>query len=311
MILQIHLIILLLLSNLFSLGSAQTNEGRIMGRISDYEGNAVAGATVFVTGPTSKAVLTNAQGYYVFLAVPEGKYNLKVFKRGMPRLKTNTVFVRPKITLRKDFTFITEKQQEILLAKQEAENKHKESEQKQKLAEKPILVAQQTEEEKLAIKDPSIKPKPDKTEQPKIVSVSNEPSTEIKTLETINTDAITDIGLKAAAKEAEEAEKLAFATTEKQVEIEGGIASVIKQINYPEVAKKLKIEGLVVARVYVDEKGYLTRIDLLKQAHELLDEEAVRVLSEKTSFQPAERDGKKVSGALTVPIKFKIAKVVW
>ncbi len=306
MTLQSVIPILFTFINIFSAGADQVNQGRLMGRVTDYNGKPVAAATVFASGPTSKAVLTNAQGYYVFLAVPEGKYNLKVFKRGLPRLKTNKVYVPSKITVRRDFTFITESQQQILLAKKEKEQIRREEEKKRLLAER---------QKKTEVKQKVVKPVIDSKSKPSVPEKPSYASTDIamkpETIESTSNDAIIDIGLKAAAEAAEQAEKSAFDIVEKQVEINGGLAAVIKQIVYPDIAKKLKIEGLVVARVYIDSHGSLTRIDLLKQAHELLDEEAVRVLSEETVFTPAERDGKNVAGALTIPIKFKIAKVVW
>lgn len=299
---------LVIFIKIFSAGvdQDQVNEGRLMGRVTDYNGKPVAAATVFASGPTSKAVLTNAQGYYVFLAVPEGKYNLKVFKRGLPRLKTNKVYVPSEITIRRDFTFITKSQQQILLAKKEKNRIRRKEEKKRLLAER---------QKKIEENEQIVKPVVDSKSKPSVPEKPSYTSTDIamkpETNESASNDAITDIGLKAAAEAAVQAEKSAYDFVEKQVKINGGLSAVIKQIVYPDIAKKLKIEGLVVARVYVDSDGSLTRIDLLKQAHELLDEEAVRVLSEETVFAPAVRDGKNVAGALTIPIKFKIAKVVW
>ncbi len=312
MVLKIVLSFSILFINLFTTSADQNTSGRLMGLVTDYSGKPVAGATVFVSGPTSKAVLTNAQGYYVFLTVPEGKYNMKVFKSGMPRLRTNKVYVPSKATLRRDFTFITDAQNRALLAQKEAERKRIEEEAlKQQEEEKKQLLAEKRKRTPPVKPRHSIAPKAKPSEKPEFASAGSELNNSATAIESTSNDAITDVGLKAATKAAEEAEKNALAMVESQVEIEGGLGAVIKKINYPDTAKKLKIEGLVVARAYVDEEGRLTRIDLLKQAHALLDEEAVRVLSEETFFKPAQQDGKNVSGAITVPIKFRIAKVVW
>ncbi|ACF14193.1 TonB family protein [Chloroherpeton thalassium ATCC 35110] len=278
-----------------------------MGRVTDETGKPIAAATVYVSGETSRAVLTNAQGYYVFLAVPEGQYSVKVFKRGLPRLRTNKIFVPSHITVRKDFSFgDTGEPQRQMLAKAGAPKPLP------KPAEPAAPKVETSHEKPVAQPTPTAKPAPaPATEEVALASASTGEMVETTEIKGISTATITDEGLRKAAEQAEEVEKAAIATVEKDVELEGGLAAIVKKIVYPETAKNLKIEGLVVARVYVDESGNLTRIDLLKTAHELLDEEAIRVLSEEAIFKPAKAGNKDVAGALTVPIKFKIAKVTW
>jgi len=277
-----------------------------MGRVTDETRKPIAAATVYVSGKTSKAVLTNAQGYYVFLAVPEGQYNVKVFKRGLPRLRTNKVFVPSHITVRKDFNFGNGGiKPNTMLAKSGARKPMPKPTPKPK---KPAIAQTQPPKEKAKTPTQEIVKVP---EQEKIALASSEKTQVATEIKGVSTAKIQDEGLRKAAEHAEEVEKAAIAAVEKDVELEGGLAAVVKKIVYPETAKKLKIEGLVVARIYVDELGSLTRIDLLKTAHELLDEEAIRVLSEEATFKPAKAGDKDVAGALTVPIKFKIAKVTW
>lgn len=73
----------------------------------------------------------------------------------------------------------------------------------------------------------------------------------------------------------------------------------------------MKIEGKVVVRVFVGRDGSPLRMEIMKSAHELLDEEALRVLSENAKFTPAVVNGQNAIGVITVPITFKIGKVVW
>ncbi|RFM25450.1 MAG: energy transducer TonB [Candidatus Thermochlorobacter aerophilum] len=120
-----------------------------------------------------------------------------------------------------------------------------------------------------------------------------------------------DDEIKRITAEAEALTSQLNATVEKDVQIQGGIESIIKKIVYPETAIHMKIEGKVVARVFVDAKGNVLKIDILKPAHELLNEEAVRVLTEDAVYIPAQANGKPVAGAITVPLNFKIQKVTW
>src|SRR5919197_1616229 len=63
------------------LGAAQTLFGTISGTVVDEQGGALPGAEVTLTIQTSQAVQrtsTNAEGVFVFAAVPAGTYSVKV-----------------------------------------------------------------------------------------------------------------------------------------------------------------------------------------------------------------------------------------
>lgn len=117
--------------------------------------------------------------------------------------------------------------------------------------------------------------------------------------------------LRKVAEEAKALEEFVNTAPEKEIAVDGGMGAVMKKVVYPETAKNLKIEGKVVARVYISPAGEVMKIDLIKSAHELLNEEAVRVLSEEVAYTPAQLNGKVVPGAITIPINFKLGKVEW
>src|SRR6266498_830402 len=61
--------------------SAQSLSGTISGTVADEQGGALPGAAVTLTDQTSKAVqhtTSNADGVFVFAAVPPGTYNVKI-----------------------------------------------------------------------------------------------------------------------------------------------------------------------------------------------------------------------------------------
>ncbi|MCS7014179.1 MAG: TonB family protein [Chloroherpetonaceae bacterium] len=289
--------VLLLGITFFWLVEIAFSQGRLLGRVVDGSGNPLAAATVYLSsGTTTQAALSNADGYYIFLSVPEGQYTLKAFKRGLPKMDAISVTIAANTTTRKDFVLSESGGTVTLLAS---------SKPKEKLAEKPVALAEKPAEkstEKSAAPIAAVtKPKEEKA--------APEPAAKAAPA-AVAVDEDEDIQRITAEAEALVAE-LNTISVEKEVQIQGGIESVMKKIVYPEAALSLKIEGKVVARVFVDAKGNVMKIDVLKPAHPLLTEEAVRVLTEETLYTPAQAGGKPVAGAITVPLTFKIQKVTW
>lgn len=72
---------------------------------------------------------------------------------------------------------------------------------------------------------------------------------------------------------------------------------------YPDRARRSRIEGTVVYRARIDERGKLMEASLEKGVHPLLDQAALVAL-EKTLFSPAMNRGRAVKGEIDVPFKF-------
>ncbi|NWF90406.1 MAG: energy transducer TonB [Ignavibacteriaceae bacterium] len=96
---------------------------------------------------------------------------------------------------------------------------------------------------------------------------------------------------------------LAFATT--MPELEGGMPELVKKISYPPVAKKAGLEGKVYALAYVDEKGNVDKVKIIKGLGGGCDEEVERVLA-KSKFKPGQHEGKTVKVKTTISVAFKL-----
>lgn len=96
---------------------------------------------------------------------------------------------------------------------------------------------------------------------------------------------------------------LAFA--EVMPEPVNGMAELIKQVKYPEIAKKAGLEGKVFAMAYIDEKGSVTDVKIIKGIGGGCDEEVVSVLK-KAKFKPGQNKGANVKVKMSIPFVFKL-----
>ena len=102
-----------------------------------------------------------------------------------------------------------------------------------------------------------------------------------------------------------EEQYLAFAQV--MPELQGGLPGLTKEIKYPEVAKKIGIEGKVFAMAFVNEKGSVDQVKIIKGIGGGCDEEVIRVLK-SANFKPGEQEGKPVKVKTALSIVFKIQK---
>ncbi len=94
-------------------------------------------------------------------------------------------------------------------------------------------------------------------------------------------------------------------TADKMPTIIGGIKTIQKNIVYPEIAKRAGIEGKVFIKVFLDEKGNVIRVEVIKGIGAGCDESAVKAV-EKAKFTPGIKDGKPVKTQVAIPIMFKL-----
>ncbi len=81
-----------------------------------------------------------------------------------------------------------------------------------------------------------------------------------------------------------------------------------EQIQYPSKAMKKGITGRVYISFVVRKDGTISNVRVVRGVHPLLDEEAVRVVSNMPNWKPGEKNGEKVSTKCLLPLVFNITK---
>ena len=74
---------------------------------------------------------------------------------------------------------------------------------------------------------------------------------------------------------------------------------------YPMLARKLGKEGKVVLRLTIDERGNLANVEVIEEAGYGFAEAAIEAVK-KSTFLPAEKNGKPIASRAVLPIKFML-----
>jgi len=104
-----------------------------------------------------------------------------------------------------------------------------------------------------------------------------------------------------------------FVIAQQMPEYPGGMIGLKRHIAenliYSEEAKEARIEGTVFLRFEVSKTGDIGKIEIQKGAHQLLDNEAVRVIKTLQKFKPGMQNGKPVSVWYSMPITFRLNSI--
>ncbi|MDR3681046.1 MAG: TonB family protein [Flavipsychrobacter sp.] len=84
------------------------------------------------------------------------------------------------------------------------------------------------------------------------------------------------------------------------------IAYLHENLVYPKFARRRNIEGRVIIKFAVDEKGDISDVTVAEAIGGGCDEEAVRVVSMMPAWQPGMQDAKPVRSVVTLPILFEL-----
>ncbi|XOV66424.1 MAG: TonB family protein [Fluviicola sp.] len=88
---------------------------------------------------------------------------------------------------------------------------------------------------------------------------------------------------------------------------EGLMNYMMTNLKYPKDLEKQGSEGKVFVKFTVDKTGLVKNVNVVKSSgFEAFDAEAVRVINNMQSWEPATKDGKKVAAEMTLPIVFKL-----
>ncbi len=85
--------------------------------------------------------------------------------------------------------------------------------------------------------------------------------------------------------------------------IQGYIAQNTK---YPTLAKEIGLEGKVYVNFVISETGAVEQVSLVQGEYELLNEEALRVVSAMPEMIPGRQAGRNAKMTLTIPVNFKL-----
>ena len=83
---------------------------------------------------------------------------------------------------------------------------------------------------------------------------------------------------------------------------------VYTYLRYPRECVEQGIQGKVLVSFTIDEKGKVGDVRVLRGVHELLDAEAVRVVSASPDWKPGRQKGRKVKTSISMNIEFRLQK---
>ncbi|MDJ1503140.1 energy transducer TonB [Xanthocytophaga agilis] len=99
---------------------------------------------------------------------------------------------------------------------------------------------------------------------------------------------------------------------EQMPEFPGGIkgmnAFIKKNLMYPEVAKKAKVEGVVYVSFIVNAEGAIDEVKVMKGIGYGCDEEAKRLIHFMPKWIPARQNGRNIAVRYSLPIRFSFPK---
>jgi TonB family protein len=88
---------------------------------------------------------------------------------------------------------------------------------------------------------------------------------------------------------------------------EGDVLSYLQQnIRYPADAVQKKIEGRVSLRLLITSSGDVSDVTVIRGVDPILDEEALRVVTNMPKWKPGMQNGKTVDVYYTLPVSFRL-----
>ncbi len=83
---------------------------------------------------------------------------------------------------------------------------------------------------------------------------------------------------------------------------------VYQYLKYPEEAVQNGIQGTVQVRFIIEKNGAVSNVQVVRGIDELLDNEAVRVISASPKWRAARVRGQKVRSSMTIGVEFRLAR---
>ena len=102
-----------------------------------------------------------------------------------------------------------------------------------------------------------------------------------------------------------EIENEEFRVVEEMPVIIGGLASILKNVHYTDIARRLDIAGKVIIEILIDKNGDVSEAMVVKELFPELDIIALNAVKQ-SKFTPGMQRGKPVKVRMTIPIVFKL-----
>lgn len=173
------------------------------------------------------------------------------------------------------------------------------------------VIVEQEEEDIIPITEQNTPPPPPPPPPaaPEIIQIV-EDEVEVEDIEMADTEADAETVVEVFEQEEEVVEEEVFTIVENMPEFPGGQAKLFeylgKSIKYPPAAKANGISGKVYVNFEVGKDGKITNVKILRGVHDLLDEEAVRVVKAMPAWKPGKQRGKAVKVSYNLPINFQL-----
>ncbi len=84
------------------------------------------------------------------------------------------------------------------------------------------------------------------------------------------------------------------------------IEYIAKNMHYPDMAREAAIQGHVIARFLIDEKGEIRNIHIIRSIGGGCDQEVIRIISNMPKWKPAYYNHRPVRSIYDLPVIFKI-----
>jgi len=85
----------------------------------------------------------------------------------------------------------------------------------------------------------------------------------------------------------------------------GGFRAIHNNLDYPEIQRRLGIQGVVVVKIMINESGEVTDAIVIRHLAPALDQAVIRAVC-AVKWKPATQNGKPVKAEIGMPISFKL-----